>query len=678
MESLIHDNILFIDTESKKETGEPLYIQWRMNGVHGWIRSFRREDYYTLRSLWWQAEAVVFYGAPYDLFTVARAFKPYCSWRWAGGGDMKYWDLKIFGHHYKVRGISGLRNLIKPFNVTERYDGTSYPKGKKAPKSTPIIDLLKLWSILVDDGDGYGLKLKSLIRNVLKMETYEYEDDSSLSIEYLMQDVDRLDDLWRVFLDKMQTVDDVRGYTYYDWCDVKTPATFVKKSYMRQYPNLKSMRNHNMKQDEKHGLTDALEQAYHGGVTLALHRGWLRRTAWYDINSAYANVIKHLNTDRYLRYDWERVCPSEADILSKSEPLLCRVKSSVIFTTINSGLKMYTQDTPEEYWVWNFDIHGLSLLFPSYTWDILEAYRPVPMNDVAESMVTPWIRHKDALKGVKGKETLREYYKFMSNTSYGIKAQRKPGITAHTNMCIAGMITARAHLILFEMVDVAQKEGYRWVYSDTDSICIEYEGSAPLDLEAKLNERIFPYTCECEGYDYQTFILSLKRYLSVGGLPHRDGKPREKIKLHGKWLYDVSPEDMKRFVIYRQAPHDKITIKSLRASTETTMKILTNKSPQREEWMRPFDFDTNIEADITVWEWFGAWFSHVDKKTFNPDTDDAEAEYARPFIHFRDRGQAMLYYKFDASEDPYKGDDMIKGYEGGDSVISALFPATSP
>jgi hypothetical protein len=676
MVAIDYDNILYLDTESKKDTGEPLYIQWRMNGVHGWLHSFTREDYYTLRALWWQAEAVIFFGAPYDIFTIAKAFAPYTSWHWEETATGSIWDLKLFGHHYKIRGISGLRNLIKTFNTVELYDGSTPKNGKRGVKSTPVIDFLKLWSILVDDGRDHKISLKALIERELKLPIYEYSDDDSLSIDYIMQDVDRLEDLWHVFLDRVKNIDDVRGYTYLDWSDIKTPATFVKKSYHDAYPELKTLRDLNMAEDEKLGLTDALEESYHGGMTLARYRGWDYRNAWFDISSAYANTIKHLNTDRYLRYTWEERNPQDVDIFSRESPYLCRVSSTVVLRTINEGLKIFTLDKPLRQWMWSFDIHALSLIFPEHTWEVLSVFEPIPLNPVSESMPTVWIAHKDALKNVADKQTLRDYYKFMSNTSYGIKAQRKPQITPHTNMCIAGMITSRAHLILFEMVDVAQKAGYKWLYSDTDSICVSYSGEYDPSLLTALNTRIAPFTCECEGYDFKTRILSLKRYMSLEGLPLKRDAYREKIKLHGKWIYDIKPADMKKYLLDLMAPLDKIRIKSLRASTPTTMKILLNKSPQREPWCRPFDFDTDIEGDVSIMEWFKKWFIHVDKKTWNPESASSESFYHRPFHNFSSIGAAHVFFASTAPDEPYDSDDMNDNYDGGNGRSRIIFPST--
>lgn len=677
MESIINDNILYVDTESIRDTGEPKSVQWHYNGAHGYYTSFDSSAYAHLRRFWWSADAIVMFNAPYDLFTLARAFDDRSSYEWRTQAGNGAWDLAIFGHRYKIRGISGHRNLIKPMIRPEREDGTTRPRGVKGQRSTPVLDLLKLWSILVDDGRGGSISLKSLIRRELGVEAIEYSGDEGLTDDYLYQDVDRLHDLWHVFLRHVATIDDVRGYNYYDWGDVKTPATFVKKAYEREFPDLASYRKSNDAEDAAHGLEKPLESAYHGGITIAFRRGWTPKSAWYDINSAYANIIRHLNTDRWLVYRWEHVAQGDADLSSHDIPYLVRLRSTAVLTSINHSLKIFTLDHPAEQWLWSFDVLALRLIWPDATYEILDVWQPIPMLPVDESLSKRWIMHKEDEERTHGKTTLREYYKFMSNTSYGIKAQRKPFKTPHTNMVIAGLITARAHLILLEMVDEAQKHGLRWEYSDTDSICVSYSDTLPDDLLSALNRRIYPFTCECEGYDYETYILSLKRYISLNGTLDGVSKPLEKVKLHGKWLYDVSQRDIKQYVLNGGAPSRILPIRGLTASTPTTLKILSGKCPWRTPFIRPFDFSTGIGTEITVKEWFYKWFGHIDTKTWAEERESAYDEFTRPFLHFEHMYDALVFYRAKMTpSDEYGADDLISGYDGRGEVYKDLFPST--
>jgi len=57
--------------------------------------------------------------------------------------------------------------------------------------------------------------------------------------------------------------------------------------------------------------------------------------------------------------------------------------------------------------------------------------------------------------------------------------KRARGDDTHKS-CIAGMITARSHLALIEMVDECRRHGLVWRYSDTDSVCVTGEYFAGL------------------------------------------------------------------------------------------------------------------------------------------------------------------------------------------------------
>ena len=667
---------MYIDTESDINTKEPLSIQWRLDGEHGIVTSFDSEGYAFLRSLWWRARAVIMYNAPYDLGVLAGAFGERNSWSWVKSEMGGYWDMVIFGHRYKVRRISGFRNLIKPFNTVEDVRGVPLSAKDRHTHSTPVIDLLKLWSILVDDGRGGSLRLKELIRRELKEEAIDYSEEAALTDAYRYQDVDQLEKLWHVFLEKTSNIEDVQGYTYEDWSFIKTPATFVKLAYEREIPGLRTFRRSNDAMDEEAGLVKALEEAYHGGITIALRRGGCKPTCWFDIHGAYAHAIEFMNTDQYLTYQWSEISYPRASMTVSDGPVLCRVRSTCVIKSINKSLKIFTLKSPATYWIWNYDIMALSLIFPHDSFDVLEAWKPIPTYSCTESLPARWSRLKEEEQALNGKTTLREYYKFMSNTSYGIKAQRHPFRTPHTNMVIAGMITARVHLVLLEMVDEARKFGMKWVYSDTDSICMEYEGPMPEGVEAALNTRIAPYSCECEGYDFTTRILSLKRYVSENGLLSPGKKAPNKIKLHGKGRYKITQQTIYDGVMNGNTSASPVVIAQLAANTEVTMKQLLNACPFASEHIHPFAFHTNIPSNRTMREWFNKWVRHIDTKMTYEPSAKIDDEFDRDFWCFSSIREASRFFGEHLDYQGAEPEDLIAGYTDWDSEAAYLFSLT--
>lgn len=634
MEPVDRANLLYIDTESDPTDKRLLSVQYRFRGEHGIVERFDRENWEFLASLWGECSAVVMFNAPYDLGALAGAFPGLNSWRWVPGEHGSYWRLSLFGHAYKVRRISGFRNLIKPFKRTHSPSGIPYPTKSKRPSSAPVIDLLKLWSILIDDGRNGSISLKSLIKRELGLEPIVYSEETALTDAYRYQDVDCLESLFHIFLDRVSGITDLASYTPSDWGFIKTPATFTKKAYEDAYPELANWRKANIARDEASGLVNALEEAYHGGITIALRRGTNHNTAWFDLKGAYASVIENLNTDRWLLYRWQELDPSDAPISSRTVPVLCKVRSTAVIKSINKSLKLFTVDKPYTYWIWNFDISMLRILFPDATIDVLSAYLPVPLNDCSESLPGTWNKLKDTEKETNGKTTLYDYFKFLSNTSYGIKAQRNPFTTPHTNMAIAGIITSRVHLALLEMVDECRSAGMRWLYSDTDSVCMEVDGSIPPDFEARLNRRLEPLRAECEGCGFTTRILSLKRYTSVNGTYLNGKKAPDKVKLHGKGRYRITQNLIREGIESGITSQNPLVISQLAANTEITMKQLVKAFPPAKKHIHPFAFQPNIPTDRTLAEWFAGWYAHIDTKTTYPDSGVASDEFNRDFWHF--------------------------------------------
>lgn len=670
---MTQNNLLFLDTESDIDTKQAISIQWRLNGRHGVLTDFNRADYTVMSALWRKADAIMFFNAPYDLGVLSSCFGTHNNWYWVkqdGGG---YWDMELFGHRYKVRRIGGFRNLIKPFKAVKDITGRTYDKKHARPDSKPVIDLLKLWSILVDDGRKGSISLKNLIRRELHMTAIDYSKEAANTKEYQLQDVDRLEDLWNLFLAKTADIEDVQGYTYADWANIKTPATFVKLAYERAYPDLKTIQKGNFAQDEKHNLSYALEHSYHGGVTIALHRGTLDRTAWFDIHGAYAHAIEYLNTDRFLSYTWQELLPDSPSISDLWVPVLCQVETTALFTSINKSLKIFTLEHPKKCYMWNFDIQALKLIFPAESVRVLQAWEPIPQTKVTKSLPAHWSELKEIEQKAHGKTTLREYYKFMSNTSYGIKAQRNPFITKHTNMTIAGMITAKAHYVLFSMVAEAQRYGYRWVYSDTDSICISYSGKFDTQLEADINTRIAPFGAECEGYDMKTRILSLKRYISEGGKNIDGTKASDKIKLHGKGRYKIDKKTIYHGVMEGNTSNKPLILGQLSANTEISMKQLVNACPFCRRHVHPFAFHTNIPTDRTYKEWFASWMRHIDTKTTFIEGADMTDEFSRAFHHFETYYQAVKYWGAHLKEEGGEPEDLVADSGRYDEEVGFLF-----
>ncbi|MBA7572565.1 hypothetical protein ES708_14348 [subsurface metagenome] len=675
MESLTPSNILYIDTESDISTKQPLSIQWRLAGEHGILTGFTRADYTFLRSLWYASDAVMMFNAPYDLGVLSNCFPGLNTWRWIKQVDGGYWDMRLFDHRYRVRRIGGFRNMIHPFGVYATHEGKEYKPKARKPKSTPVIDLLKLWSILVDDGRKGSISLKALIERELRKPAIKYTPQTALTEAYRYQDVDCLEELWEVFLQRTSNIADVQGYSLEQWGFIKTPATFVKIAYENEYPDLKMMQRFNMIQDDKFGLKPGLEEAYHGGITIALHRGTLENTVWYDIHGAYANAIEHLNTDRYLQYHWEVVLPENDEINSLCSPILCRVETAAIMTSINKSLKIFRVKTPKILYMWNYDIQALKLIFPTALFRVLAAYKPIPHTEISEPLPARWSVLKEQEQRTNGKTTLREYYKFMSNTSYGIKAQRNPYITKHTNMAIAGMITARVHYALLKMVVTCQAAGMKWVYSDTDSICMQYTGRLPDNMEEELNAAIHPFTCECEGYGYTTKILSLKRYISEGGSLSPTQKAPDKIKLHGKSRYKITQKTIYDGVIKHIMNDKPVIISQLAANTEISMTQLLNACPFTTEFIHPFAFHTNIPGNKTLREWFHDWLAHIDTKTTFLSGARMDDQFPRGFHLFRTFYQAVKYFGGYLAEDDLEPEDLVGGFTDFDAEVRYLFGA---
>lgn len=607
--------LLYLDTESDPVTKQPESVQMRLAGTNYIFEPWQTEE---MKALWVKADAVIAFNAPYDMGVLSSLEGN--TYRWTG----TFWDMLIFGQKYKVRRIDGYRNIIRSL------------KG-----SIPVIDMLKLWSILVDDGREHSISLKALIERELHAKPIHYSAETAKTTAYRVQDVEKLEELWELFLSRTSGIVDVQGYSYQEWAKVCTPATLCKRAYAEQYPMLKEWQKENNKEDAKYGLKAKLERAYHGGLTIALYRGQLRNTAWYDIHGAYAHAIEYENTDRYMKYRWQQVQPEDP---RKGTPVLYCLKTDAHLESIGASLKIYRTREPCLAWQWGYDILALRALFPDARVDYLRAYKPLPMLDIPQSLPAVWSAKKEQEQREHGKTTLREYYKLMSNTSYGIKAQRNPYPTIHTNMVIAGIITSRARLVLAEMVATARKHGCTWRYSDTDSICVELHGADPYAVEAAINAQVAPYSVECEHIG-DTKILSLKRYIATG-----DPNAADKIRLHGKSIYKVSAADMLDMMQHpKDVRNTPMRITGVTAATERTYNRVLKLHP-RITHPHPFMFLTEQVCDVGRFEWFSRWYRHVDTKTtYSLDA----AEYDRHILRFNNTYGAKLYFGAHVEEDSY-------------------------
>ena len=656
--------ILFLDTESHPETKEIQTIQTRYEG---------KTEIYTLHDnrealwrCWINAGAVVMYNAPYDMGVLSTL--PECSFesRQEKRYDeienrpvraKSYWRFTYPHMRYDVHYISGFRNWIRPLRSLE-------DKGRHGKNPTPpVIDLLKLWSILIEEKN---IGLKALLKREFGWSVLEEGANIEKSREYAEQDVIGLEKLWYRFIEKVDDVEDVRGYTLKEWSDVKTVATLCKRARKLRYPQIREYRKHIEKENRqtrsslrKCNMKTALDRAYRGGITIALHRGEVSNTAWYDISGAYSHAIQFRNTDQYIDYTWSK---SENTLGERPRLHLCY--TDTYFRKVNLSLKIFRtkqieRDIRSSEWFWSDDIIAMQNLFPDMQYEIIESYEPIPLRtDILQSQAAYWSDKKDEEKAKNGKTTRYKYFKDMSNTSYGITAERTYPNTLNTNLVIAGIITSAIHRVLTTMVKTARDEGCRWLYSDTDSICIELpqKGRNAEEIELLLNEAISPYSCELE-YVGNTRIFSLKRYITSKS-PRKDP---DKIKLHGISQYAITPEKLKKMI----AKPDKVStrrvkIAGIKAATAVGYKRIMNIYGKTIKNPHPFMFVKDVGSDITYREWFMDWYRHIDTKATFTEGVSADDEYPRDIPVFEKMQDAVDFYEGYTGEEDLTEDALIE------------------
>ena len=648
------ENLLFIDTETNEDTQAIDCITYLIGDKMGIIEEFNDDTYNFLRDLWHFSEGVVFYNAPFDMGVLSKAYK-YNGFEWREDINedtetkSSYWDMLLFGHRYKVKKLSYSANFI-------------YPMGRK--NIVPIIDLLKLWGLLIETrNEKVSIRLKSLITRHLNWENgaIEYTKENAKLDAYRYQDVIAPKELMYIFLDKIKDINKLNDFSAVEWGSIKSSATFSKIFYKKEYEDLKQYQEDNDKEISKFKLSSSLEKAYHGGMTFAFYRGNIFNCAWIDIKGAYANAMVHMNTDRYLRFKIEKV--NSFDLES---PYLLYIKSNFVIDTIEGGLKTYYVKEPYNNWIWNYDIAAIENLIDDFKYEIIEIYKFIPDLDVKDSLPKVWNNYKNIEEKENGKSTLYNFYKLLSNSSYGIKAQRIPSRTHHTNMVIAGMITSRAHLILTTINKIIRNQGYTLLYNDTDSACFHFDNKQsddplnpnynndPFDLTLidKVNKAIFPYEVDYEGIYRDNRFLSLKRYVCshATDFEYTNKKmigyvPNDKIKVHGKGQYDLTFDDMYYAVYPPETPRDdrKLNIKQFSGTTKRTLKRIMVKFPNFKSELRPFMFVTNIKSDTYISSYLGKWVNHIDKKL--TIKEGKVSDFYRTFRKFNNRNAALLFYK---------------------------------
>lgn len=655
------NNLLFIDTESNPNTKEPECVTWLFNGEKGIIEDFNWDNYIKLYRMWNNASAVVMFNAPYDLGVLSILWNN--SYKWViteqDGIKSSYWNMKLFGQGYQVRKIGFTRNLIRP---TRRKD------------PVPVIDVLKLWEILIEDKD---ISLKSLITRVLGHKAIKWSEKNAKTDAYRYQDVVYLSELWDVFLEKIKNIEGIDEYSYEEWGNVKTPATFCKQFYSNHYDDLKEWKKENDEKVKAFELKGAFEAAFHGGLTMAFYRGDMTNTGWMDIKGAYSKAIEVINTDKYLKFDID-----EVKNFDFNDPYLLLIESNFILKNMNNGLQLFYVDTPCQTWIWNYDIVAIKNLIDDFTYNIIECFKIIPLLEVNKSLPVQWNDFKNDEFDKHGKTTLYYFYKFLSNTSYGIKAQRRPFETIHTNLAIAGMITSKVHSVLTGINKVLRDEGYPVHYNDTDSACFSFndvmDGFFTLDnlydthitkmgidfneLVIKINDAIYPFQVECEGVFERSKILSLKRYISIGLDKYRNtndeivkGGMKEKIRLHGKGRYQVTQKEIKDYAMTRniEGNGESLKINQFGANTAIGMKMCLNLQPFLENFKHPFMFLKDVESDRTKRDFMHDWFFHIDGKL----TFEQSGEFNRTYLKFEDIYTAIRYFKNLKGElqDTYQG-----------------------
>lgn len=623
------EDVLFIDTENPGRGKEITSVQLRYNGKNYVLTP--PIDVKFIEKLWREAKAVVFHNALYDMGVLSTL--PGNSWEWCErissrekdyetgeNGKFTYYQLKLFGFAYKVKRLSSVYSYINTDN-----------NEKGMGNGTPVIDTVKLYDIFIDKESS----LKKLAPKYLHRYMIPYSDENALTYEYQIQDVEALDGVYCHFMLEMESIDDVKDYTHEDWMKMNSTATCAKRATKKAFPKIATWRKKNEAEDKKFGLWNALESAYLGGLTAAMYHGTVKGVSVNDIKGSYDGVINHENMDQYNRYTWEKIEPPE-ELPENNYPILCKVWTDVVMKHMENSLKIFRLrgDERKDMVYWSYDILALKNLFKDVEFEILEAHRPIPLNPVAKSLAGEWNVKKAWAQEKYGKEhPLRNYYKTLSNASYGICAEKSHGRGDFTNMVKAGIITARARLTLSKMIKVGREMGCDWLYSDTDSVVCRLNGVDAGELEAAMKKAIYPYDCECE-FVGDMRVISLKRYWGYNGKDLEGNEIKDKIRVHGRGRYNIDEEDLVKMLSGEKVDAE-LCVKRYAANTEITMKQVMKVNPEITN-PHPFMFEKNVPLGKAKQVWFDEdWKTHIDSKTTFPEGACFDDEFEREFPTFK-------------------------------------------
>lgn len=629
------EGVLFVDTECDPKTNVLETIQLRYNGENMiYDAPFGEDVVKKIGDSWNNARVIVIHNAPFDLGQLCKLKGNSYNWvteignrqdKYGESMTFSYCRMKLFGNVYKVKKLNRHSNFI-------RYEG----------KGVPVIDTLKLFSIFITDT---RLKLKELAVDYLGREMIPYTRQNSLTRAYQLQDVEALDGLWCFFEDTRQEIDDVKDYSYDDLMKMDSTASCTKKEYLKRFPDIRKMRDYNDEQNELFGLTNPLEQAFLGGFTCALHHGAVKDFCCEDIKGSYDGVIRHENTDQYNQYRWEKIDPPN-ELPDNGCPILCKVWTNIVIRHMEDSLKVFKLRQKKDMYMWSYDKLALETIFGEEAdIQITEAYKPIPLCNVSESLAVMWNAKKNWAEKEYGKgHPLRLYYKTLSNAAYGICAQRRHGRTPFTNMVKAGIITSRARLTLAKMIKAARDQGCRWIYSDTDSVMVALNGVDPEKLHKAMSEAIYPYECDCE-FIGDIYINSLKRYVATNGVDLNGKKVEEKIKVHGIGPYNLGKETIRR-MHEGEVINDELKISNLCATTALTEEMVMKASEKRikDEDKSPFMFITDIPKNTTQYNWYQKYIRHCDTKMSVPEGATYKDEFERDFMIFETYEDAVEFF----------------------------------
>jgi hypothetical protein len=653
------NEILFIDTESDEQTKEVISIQVLYGDrAHVWSPETAKIK---LPPLWQRARAVCAWNAPYDLGVLSSFMGGY-EWTesdipGAGGA----WTIIIGQDKYRVKHLGFAKSLI---SARKRVNGDGI--------STPVIDLMKLWTILIDSRTP---GLKATIRKYLGWEIIQYSETAAKTREYQLQDVYGPRALFEHFLSEISQIPGLKHLSLVDLAGICTDASFTKLAYAAEYP-LKEISD--AYKSNMHGiLPAALDTAYHGGLTISFVRGIVDQVGIVDLSGAYATAIIEYGLERYTTFDWRHITGDEAKQTTLKQNHLVRAwVNYVIWHTEHSGSSLDRLRTPVLTWVWHDDLVALKQFFPDFKYSVEEIIEIIPTFEPARVLPREWRDAKD-LEEAEGRKggTRYNFYKILSNCAYGVRAQREPFPTRLTNLVIAGMITANARRALSGVVEFCCEHELGWFYSDTDSVFTDMSVGLYID---EINERIAPHRVGLEGTYLRAHLIGLKRYVLLKGWDNQGNPVDDSATTHGRWLYDVSEEEFIEIGQIGRVTKDRpLKIRNLAANTERGLKQLLKLSPGITN-PHPFMFETNLETTRSLSDFAKDWFWRSDSKTVPPESISPSGTYWRDIQEFADMTEAQqVRANYRKAPPIYDEMGLCSDYDAGlDEICAAALPRT--